>query len=113
MYTIHSGNTLFIADRVFMIIPDGGSHVRQCYIRAPYLFKERLVVTVTVSTGQSSTPFCEYGVEFAPATDETLFKVSALNVQIGVPDEHEYWCDFIMTGELVAADNLQSQRKSI
>ena len=106
MYTIQSGNTVFIADRVLMFIPDGGAHVRQCYIRVPYLFKERPVVTVTISTEQSSTPFCEYGVEFAPATGETLFKVSALNVQIGAPDEHEYWCDFTMTGELVAADKL-------
>ena len=106
MHTIQSGNTLFIAERVLMFIPDGGAHVRQCYVRAPYIFTTRPVVTITVSTEQASAPFVVYGVELAPATGETLFKVTAVNIETGTPDQNEYWCDFTMTGELVAADKL-------
>jgi hypothetical protein len=100
MYTIKSGNTIFIADRVKMQ-PDV-ARVKQCYVRAPYIFKERPVVTVTVSTECASTPMLVYGVE-APETQptgETYFKVSALNFETNVENEFEYWCDFTMVGEL-------------
>lgn len=100
MNTIKSGNTILISDRILMFIPQGGPHARQCYITVPYIFKKRPVVNVTISTEQSSTPYVVYGVQDAKATGETSFKITAINIQIGNPDEHEYYCDFMMMGEL-------------
>jgi hypothetical protein len=103
MYTIKSGNTIFIANRVEMG-PNAGATApttKQCYVRAPYIFKERPVVTVTVSTESASTPMLVYGVEQdLEATGETLFKVSALSFYTNVANESVYFCDFTMVGEL-------------
>jgi hypothetical protein len=98
MYTIQSGNTVFVADR-FKLQPDV-ARVKQCTIRAPFLFKDRPVVTVTISTEAADTPMLVYGVEQFEATGETAFKVSVINFEPGVENQFEYWCDFTMIGEL-------------
>jgi hypothetical protein len=100
MYTIQSGNTVFVADRV-KLQPDL-ARVKQCTIRAPFLFKDRPVVTVTISTEEASTPMLLYGVEQFDATGETAFKVSVLNFEPSVENGCEYWCDFTIVGELKA-----------
>lgn len=43
MYTIQSGNTISISDRVEMFTTTS-LDLRQCYVRAPYLFNARPVV---------------------------------------------------------------------
>jgi hypothetical protein len=111
MYTIQSGNTICITDRVKALenVPSG---IKQFFVRAPYLFKNRPVVTVTISADQAKdpkdpknfapTPLIVFGMEAAVATGETLFKLSARNLEPGsnVNDKYDYWCDFTMTGEL-------------
>jgi hypothetical protein len=77
MYTIQSGNIISISDRVEMFTTTS-PNTRQCYVRAPYLFNERPVVTLTVSTeADSYRLLIVWAVEAAPATGETMFKVSA------------------------------------
>jgi hypothetical protein len=98
MYTIQSGNTVFVADRV-KLQPDI-ARVKQCTIRAPFIFKDRPVVTVTISTEAADAPMLLFGVEQFDATGETAFKVSTINFEPGVENPHEYWCDFTIVGEL-------------
>ena len=43
MYTIQSGNTISISDRVEMFTTTS-LDLRQCHVRAPYLFNARPVV---------------------------------------------------------------------
>jgi hypothetical protein len=107
MYTIQSGNTILIADRVQEIdlVP---SSTKQFYVRAPYIFKERPVVTITISADVNEStpkdasipPFLVYGIEEFKATGETAFKVSAINLDVTASNPNIYWCDFTMTGEL-------------
>jgi hypothetical protein len=103
MYTIQSGNTISISDRVAMFTTTSPD-MRQCYVRAPYLFNARPVVTLTVSTEVSSQLLVVFGVEApeTPATGETLFKVSARFERGQGDDTVPYWCDFTMTGELAS-----------
>jgi hypothetical protein len=102
MYTIQSGNTISISDRVEMFTVTS-PNMRQGYVRAPYLFKERPVVTLTVSTeADSYLLLIVWAVEAAPATGETMFKVSAQFEHGQGDDTIPYWCDFTMTGELAS-----------
>lgn len=101
MYTIQSGNIISISDRVEMFVTSSPD-MRQCYVRAPYLFNARPIVTLTMSTELGSQLLIPYAVEGTPATGETLFKVSA-RFEIGQGDDTvPYWCDFTMTGELAS-----------
>ena len=110
MYTIKSGNTIITAGREKMG-PSEDSYTKQCFIRTPYLFNERPVVTVTVYTptgltekGQPSIgpvdAFPVVAVEQSLATGETIFKVTATNNDIGKNSDAEYQCDFMMMGNL-------------
>jgi hypothetical protein len=102
MYTIQSGNTISISDRVDMFTTTGAS-VRQCYVRVPYLFNARPVVTLTVSTEADGYRLLHvWAVEAAPATGETMFKVTALFERDQGDDSIPYFCDFTMTGELAS-----------
>ena len=99
MYTIKLGQTVLTSGRVKME-PCVNSYVKQCFIRTPYLFKDRPVVTVTVSTEKGNDSFVVYGVEQSKANGETIFKVSATNNEIGKESADKYWCDFTIMGEL-------------
>jgi hypothetical protein len=102
MYTIQSGNIISISDRVEMFTTTS-PNTRQCYVRAPYLFNERPVVTLTVSTeADGYRLLIVWAVEAAPATGETMFKVSAQFEHGQGDDTIPYWCDFTMTGELAS-----------
>jgi hypothetical protein len=101
MYTIQSGNTISISDRVEMFTTTSPD-TRQGYVRAPYLFNARPVVTLTVSTDDGYRLLVVWGVEAAPATGETMFKVSAQFERGQGDDTIPYWCDFTMTGELAS-----------
>lgn len=102
MYIIQQGNTAIVADRVEMFIPDGGAHVRQCYIQVPYGFKGRPVVLVTIQSVDSpGNALTVWSIEDASSTaTNTIFKVSATNVEGRYDIPYTYWCDFTMMGEL-------------
>jgi hypothetical protein len=81
--------------------PTTSPDLRQCYVRAPYLFNKRPVVTLTVSTeADGYRLLVVWAVEAAPATGQTMFKVSAQFEPGRGDDTIPYWCDFTMTGEL-------------
>lgn len=99
MYTIKSGKTVITSGRVRME-PPGNSYTKQCFIRTPFLFKGRPVVTATVSTEKGNDAFVIFGVEQSLATGETIFKVSATNNELGTNSDDCYYCDFMMMGEV-------------
>jgi hypothetical protein len=102
MYIIQSGNIISISDR-FEMFTTTSPDVRQCFVRAPYLFNGRPVVTLTVSTEIGTQSLVVHGVEADPATGETMFKVTA-RFEPGQGDNKiPYWCDFTMTGELASS----------
>ena len=107
---IKSGNTIITSGRVLME-PPGNSYTKQCFIRTPHLFKDKPIVSVTVYTPTGKTiehkdsrgpndAFPVFGIEESKATGETIFKVSATNNDIGKDSDAEYWCDFMMMGQL-------------
>jgi hypothetical protein len=106
MYTIQSGNIVSVSDRVEMFVVSS-SDMRQCYVRAPYLFNARPVVMLTMTTELgtklgSQQVLIPYAVEPTPATGETVFKVTA-RFELGKGDNTVcYWCDFTITGELAS-----------
>ena len=100
MYQIQMGNTIMIADRVKMLA-DEKSAVKQFYVRTPHYFKDRPVVTVTVSTEVATAAYVVYGVEESKhATGETIFKVSTITRDVTEANGEEYWCDYVLIGEL-------------
>jgi hypothetical protein len=103
MYTIQSGNIISISDRVKMVTTTSLG-TRQTCVRAPYLFKARPVVTLTISTEVSTGVLAVWGVEAfdPPATGETAFKVSASFERGCGDDTIPYFCDFTITGELAS-----------
>ena len=107
---IKSGNTIITSGRVLME-PPGNSYTKQCFIRTPHLFKDKPIVSVTVYTPTGKTiehkdsrgpndAFPVFGIEETKANGETIFKVSATNNEIRKDSDAEYWCDFMMMGEL-------------
>jgi hypothetical protein len=99
MYKIKSGNRLITSGTVSME-PSGKSFIKQCFIRTPHLFKDRPVVSVTIYTIKGNDAFVLYSLVQSNATGETIFKVSATNNEPGKESADEYWCDFMMMGEL-------------
>jgi hypothetical protein len=104
MYIIQSGNIISISDR-FEMFTTTSPDLRQCFVRAPYLFNGRPVVTLTISTEVGSQLLVVYGVEADPATGETIFKVTARFEPGQGDDTIPYWCDFTMTGELASSSS--------
>jgi hypothetical protein len=101
MYTIQSGNIISISDRVKMVTTTSLG-TRQTCVRAPYLFKARPVVTLTISTEVSTGVLAVWGVEAFESPGETAFKVSASFERGCGDDTIPYFCDFTMTGELAS-----------
>ncbi|MGG9961012.1 hypothetical protein [Ferruginibacter sp. SUN106] len=100
MSTIKKGNTVITSGRV-KLQPESASFTKQCFISTPFLFKERPVVIVTVSTEETSTAYVTYGVENDPnAVNETRFKISASNNTVRDETAGCYWCDWIIMGEI-------------
>jgi hypothetical protein len=118
MYSIQINNTIICSDR-FLLTPGPDfvpSYTKQEYIRVPYVFKSRPVVSATISsdayikkdgTKAEAAPvaFVLIAVEADnPYPTETLFKVSAENLEIGKDVLYPYWCDFMVMGELADAN---------
>jgi hypothetical protein len=99
MHNIKSDST-FITSGTVRMEPPGKSFIKQCFIRTPHLFKGRPVVSVTINTIKGNDAFVLYSLVQTIATGETIFKVSATNNEAGKESADEYWCDFMMIGEL-------------
>lgn len=112
-YTMQTGNTVITSGCVVMEPNEVPSYTKQCFIRTPFLFNNTPVVTVTVFIGPGTNgiytgvaPFAIYGVEPSPATGETIFKISASNVEIGENTDASYLCNYCIMGEL--AENAEA-----
>ena len=105
MYTIQSGNTVITSGREKMGPDNINSFVKQCIISTPFIFKDIPVVTLNVYTKEGNGAFPVYSMVHFISTGQTTFKVSATNNEIGKESADEYWCDYMIMGELAAANS--------
>ena len=111
MYTIQSGNIIFCSGSEEMFIPNGGAHVRQCYLRIPYGFSNWPAVTISIYSFSKTDPqsisggaaFVPWAVEDAGSgANETLIKISAINSNYETPVDHPYVCNYVVVGEIMS-----------
>jgi hypothetical protein len=53
-----------------------------------------------VYTKTGNDAFVVFGMEHFYSTGQTTFKVSATNNDLGKDSSDEYWCDYLIMGEL-------------
>ena len=85
---------------VELFIPEGGAHARQGYLYLPKFAETPSVTTTIYSDESSGQMFSVWNLTFDdgdPST--TLCKVSAANVEIGVPSQLKYLCHFHAIGK--------------
>ena len=93
------GNNLLVYGRAIMIIPQGGKHVRQVAVYIPATFNGTPSVTATVYSPESpGTMFSLYNVKVNDLGYQTQVAFSAANVQIGVPSDYTFICNYVVTG---------------
>jgi hypothetical protein len=93
------GNNLLVYGRAVMIIPQGGKHVRQVAVYIPATFNGTPSVTATVYSPESpGTMFSLYNVKVNDLGYQTQVAFSAANVQIGVPSDYTFICNYVVTG---------------
>ena len=96
---ISIGSNLVVYGRAQMIIPQGGKHVRQVAVYIPALFNGTPSVTATVYSPQSpGTMFSLYNIQINDLGAQTQVAFSAANVQIGVPSDYTFVCDYVVSG---------------
>jgi hypothetical protein len=92
-------NNLLVYGRALMIIPQGGKHVRQAAVYIPATFNGTPSVTATVYSPESpGTMFSLYNVKVNDLGYQTQLAFSAANVQIGVPSDNTFICNYVVTG---------------
>jgi hypothetical protein len=80
-----------------MFIPEGGSHVRVCYISSLPEFAEEPSVTLSISGGRGVEVFLLS--EITPASPSfNSFKINATNGR-AMPSDFEYVCYFNVIGK--------------
>jgi len=83
-----------------MVIPAGGSHVRQFEMRLPHLFNVNPVVTASISSPDSNgSMFSLWSVQINNLGNETQIIFSAANVQIGTPSNFTYFVSYVIIGQ--------------
>jgi hypothetical protein len=93
------GNNLLVYGRALMIIPQGGKHVRQVAVYIPATFNGTPSVTATVYSPESpGTMFSLYNVKINDLGYQTQVAFSAANVQIGLPSDYTFICNYVVTG---------------
>ena len=93
------GNNLLVYGRALMIIPQGGKHVRQVAVYIPATFNGTPSVTATVYSPESpGTMFSLYNVKVNDLGYQTQVAFSAANVQIGLPSDYTFICNYVVTG---------------
>ena len=93
------GNNLLVYGRALMIIPQGGKHIRQVAVYIPVTFNGTPSVTAPVYSPESpGTMFSLYNVKVNDLGYQTQVAFSAANVQIGVPSDYTFICNYVVTG---------------
>ena len=98
-HVVSIGNNLLVYGRALMIIPQGGKHVRQVAVFIPATFNGTPSVTATVYSPESpGTMFSLYNVKVNDLGYQTQVAFSAANIQIGVPSDYRFICNYVVTG---------------
>ncbi len=96
---IRVGDTLICSGSVPMIIPQGGSHVRQTEIRLPK-FAQKPIITATLhSTDSPVNVFGIFSIKINDLGNQTQVGITATNVERGVGIPSTYLCNFIAIGK--------------
>lgn len=84
---------------VDMAIPEGGSHVRQCGLSLPKFAGTPTVTTTIHSDKSPGTSFVVWNLTFNEDDPGVTFcKVSATNIERGVPVDYKFVCHFHAIG---------------
>jgi hypothetical protein len=98
-HVVSIGNNLLVYGRALMIIPQGGKHVRQVAVYIPATFNGTPSVNATVYSPESpGTMFSLYNVKVNDLGYQTQVAFSAANIQIGVPSDYTFICNYVVTG---------------
>ena len=98
----HSTSHALGANRIFsgnirMIIPAGGSHVRQTEIRLPPLAAPPAITATIFTQDGPGTIFGIYHISANWKIGQIV--ISAANTQSGVPVPYDFWCSYIIVGQ--------------
>jgi hypothetical protein len=87
--------------RAKMIIPSGGAHCRSAEFLTP-AFDDSVCVPVVIPTvyapASVGTTFGVYSIKVNPYGVKSQIAIEAQNLQIGLPSDLEFWCDFVAIG---------------
>jgi hypothetical protein len=102
MKTLKSRKTIIISDRVKLEIPELNKHMRAIEIRLPYRFKNRPNIIASISSTDSpGTIMALYDTTFNDLGVQSQIVFGANNTNAGQQVDFEYWCDYIVMGELI------------
>ena len=86
---------------VEMVIPAGGSHVRQVEVRLPIFIGTPVVTANVTSPDSNGSMFSLWNVKINHLAGQTQIMFSAANVQIGVPSNFTYFVSYVVTGKII------------
>jgi hypothetical protein len=101
MKTFKSRKTIIISDRVKLEIPGANKHMRVIEIRLPFGFKDRPNIVASISSTDSpGTIMALYDTTYNDFGTQTQIVFGANNTNEAQQVDFEYWCDYIVMGEL-------------
>ncbi|MBP6618674.1 MAG: hypothetical protein KA188_00385 [Leadbetterella sp.] len=102
MKTLKSRKTIIVSDRVKLEIPGINKHMRVIEIRLPYQFKNRPSIIASISSTDSpGTIMALYDTTYNDLGTQSQIVFGANNINEGQQVDFEYWCDYIVMGELL------------
>jgi hypothetical protein len=102
MKTLKSRKTIIISDRVKLEIPGANRHMRVVEIRLPYVFRDRPNIIASISSTDSpGNMMALYDTTYNNLGGQTQIVFGVNNTNEGQQVDFEYWCDYIVMGELV------------
>lgn len=101
MSKIVSGNTVIISGRAKMAIPSGGAHVRAVEVFLPERFKGRPTIVATLQSPDSTgNCFVIWNIGCNDLGGQTQIVIHASSME-GRANDFEFWCDYMIMGELI------------
>jgi hypothetical protein len=102
METLKSRKTIIISDRVKLEIPQPNKHMRAIEIRLPFQFKNRPNIIASISSTDSpGNIMALFDTTYNNLGAQSQIVFGANNTNAGQEVDFEYWCDYIVMGELI------------
>jgi hypothetical protein len=102
MKTLKSRKTIILSDRIKLEIPGANKHMRVKEIRLPFVFNGRPNILASISSPDSAgVMMCLYAVDYNNLGTQTQIVFNTTNTNAGQQVDFEYWCDYVVMGDLV------------